>query len=140
MMPELKYPSPGGTYVFHIYPWEARMSHWIECPKLVEVASGASLLSFKDSNWSLDRAEWLNASTVSVTLRKYPGDHTPSGFEVTLDCTAKTAALADRVIPLNKLETELQKLYATARNTGLNSPPSLWRTWVRRLRLLWEER
>jgi hypothetical protein len=115
MNPEHKYPSPDGRFVFHIFPWEARMSLWIETPNLVEVASGERLVRFKDSNWSLDGATWLDSGRVTMTLRKYPGDHTPGNFEVTVDCAARTAAVAGRMVPLTAVERELQKLYAAAR-------------------------
>ena len=116
MDPEEKYLSPTGTYVFHIAAWEARMSHWIESFTLVELASGASVLRLRDSNWSLDTAEWLSESEVRMQLRKYPGNHTPSSFEVRVNCEAQTAQVNGGLpMSLNKVEPALNRLYASAK-------------------------
>ena len=71
---ETKYPSPDGRYIFQIDAWEARMSLWVESPKLIDTQSGQDVFSFKDANWSLDGADWLDADRVKIFLRKYPGD------------------------------------------------------------------
>jgi len=108
---ETKYPSPDGTYLFQIYPWEARMSLWIESPELIDTRSGQSLLRFYDSNWSLDHAQWLDDSTVELSLRKYPGNHTPSSLEVVLDCRRKTASLLGApAVAVSELESAMDAL------------------------------
>ena len=112
MYPENKYPSPSGKYVFHVVAWEVRMSLWVESFTLAEAASGTPVLRLSDSNWSLDTAEWLDDSRVTMQLRKYPGDHTPSSFQVLVDCETKMAELADEpAIPLPTLEQALKELY-----------------------------
>lgn len=93
METERKYLSPDGRYGFDISPWEARMSHWIECGTLVEAATGRHVFGFTDSNWSLDRAEWLGPERVALTVRKYPGNHTPANFTIVLDCENRTASV-----------------------------------------------
>jgi hypothetical protein len=106
---ETRYPSPDGNYVFHIFPWEAHMSLWIESPELVDIQSGQCLWRPNDSNWSLNDAEWLNDTTVQVSLRKYPGNHHPSSLQAIIDCRQMTASLmAAPAIPLNKLESALE--------------------------------
>jgi hypothetical protein len=105
---ETKYPSPDGCYYFRIYPWEARMSLWIECPDLIEAGSGQSLFRFGDSNWSLDHAEWLDYTTAELKLRKYPGNHSPSSLTATIDCVQQTASLMGApAIPLRELESAM---------------------------------
>ncbi|MDB6154341.1 MAG: hypothetical protein JWL90_2794 [Chthoniobacteraceae bacterium] len=116
MIPELKYPSPNGKYLFHIYPWEARMSLWIESPELIEVGVAAPLLRFRDSNWSLDRAVWLNESVVTMQVRRYPGDHTPSQFEFGIDAEKRLAAIGSaQAVPLSDLESMLETLYTAGK-------------------------
>jgi hypothetical protein len=83
--------SPSSRFLITISAWEARMSLWIETPTLIDCSSGERLLVFKDSNWSLNSAEWLSESVVVLKLRKYPGNHIPSEVTATVDCTAKTA-------------------------------------------------
>jgi hypothetical protein len=112
MESEKKYKSNGGDYVFHTWAWEARMSHWIESFALVDVASGRSLIAFKDSNWSLEQALWLSSSVVRFSVRKYPGDHTPSEFEVEADCATLLAHVQGGAeIPFSEIEPTLDALY-----------------------------
>lgn len=95
------------------------MSHWIESFTLVEAASGEIVLRLRDTDWSLDTAQWLGDSLVKMKLRKYPGDHTPPSFEVQVDCEARTAQVAGEpempVVPLRKLEHTLERLYAAGK-------------------------
>ena len=91
------------------------MSHWIESFTLVEAEGGAALFRPKDSNWSLDSAEWTSDSLVKMQLRKYPGDHKPSSFEVVIDCESQTArAHGGDSIPLRELDEALECLYGTS--------------------------
>ena len=102
--------SPTGRFVIGISAWEARMSLWIETPTLSERLTGKQLLAFKDPNWSLDSADWLNDSTVVLKLRKYPGNHVPTGLIATVDCLAGTAVIGEtRVDSLECLEDRLDK-------------------------------
>lgn len=109
-MLETKYPSPTGKYHFQIAPWEARMSLWIESPALLKAKNDEVIFTFDNPNWSLDSAEWLNEEHVKMTLRRYPGDHTPSSFEVEVDCDAKQATVGRDAIPLDALEKHLESL------------------------------
>ena len=119
MYPENKYLSPTGAYVFHTEAWEIRMSHWIESFTLVETALGSLVFRIHDSNWSLDKAQWLDESRVRMELRKYPGDHTPASFQVLIDCEAKRAEVMGKpAIPLQNLEQALEKLYRESRLSG----------------------
>lgn len=102
------YASPSGRYTIHIDAWEARMSHWIETPELIDTQSNTRLLAFSDSNWSLNKAVWQNDSVVRLSLRKYPGNHTPAAFEVTVDCQNHTATLREQTVALDKLEEALE--------------------------------
>ena len=74
------------------------MSLWIETPLLCERRSGQRLLVFKDSNWSLNSAEWLSDSVVVMKLRKYPGNHLPPEVVTTIDCIAGTAEVEGKKV------------------------------------------
>ncbi len=92
------------------------MSLWIESFALVEAATGSTLFAPRDSNWSLDGAEWPGDAVVTMRLRKYPGDHVPSSFDVKLDCDARTAEVeGGEAVPLGKLEDALEAMYRRAR-------------------------
>ncbi|MDR3414848.1 MAG: hypothetical protein P4L83_01565 [Nevskia sp.] len=109
---ELKSTSPGGRYVIRVYPWEARMSLWIECPELYDTVGGRRLFVPKDGHWSLDSAQWQSESVVTMRLRKYPGDHSPSQFEVTLDCASLAASLDSVAVgSVAGLEPALERAY-----------------------------
>ena len=115
--PEERYPSSTGRFIFRIFAWEARMSLWIESFTLVEAASGASVFGLSDAAWSLDNAEWTSDTVVKMRLRKYPGDHTPSAFEVKLDCGARTAEIDGRAVEsLEKVERALEASYRRGRS------------------------
>ncbi len=82
--------SPSGAYAIEVIAWEAAMSLWVESPVLIDRVTGTDLLRFKDINWSLDKATWLEDSKVRLLMRKYPGDHTPPDIEVFVDCVGRT--------------------------------------------------
>ncbi len=92
------------------------MSLWIESPELIDAQSGQILLRFSDSNWSLDHARWLDNETVELSLRKYPGDHHPSSFNVIIDCRQKQASLMDKLIDIEALEPALAALVARGKH------------------------
>lgn len=102
--------SPDRRFVIETTAWEARMSHWIETPRIVDTASGAVVFAFANGNWSLDRATWLAAHVVQLLLRKYPGNHTPVGVTCEIDCLARTATIAGAAVPLAELERRLDAL------------------------------
>ena len=106
-----KSTSPDGRYAIHVDMWEARMSHWIESPDISDAQSGERLLRFADDNWSLDDSQWLSAGQVRLTLRKFPGSHTPVDLEPVVDCVNRTVTLPNGAqLPLARLEAELDGL------------------------------
>lgn len=110
---DTKSSSPSGRYLVRTYPWEARMSLWIETPELVDTIAGQSLLSFKDSHWSVDSVDWRGDSIAVMHLRRYPGDHLPGSFEVVIDCARRSASLIGAgSVPLDQLEAVLAQAYA----------------------------
>ena len=115
-MSEEKYSSPTGRFIFHIDAWEARTSHWIESFTLVEATTGSTVLALQDSAWSLDHAKWIGDAVVKMQLRKYPGDHRPSSFEMKIDCDARMAELASGPpVCLERLERALEARYLNAK-------------------------
>ena len=94
------------------------MSLWIESFSLVEAATGSAVFSPHDSSWSLDAAAWTSDTVVTMRLRKYPGDHTPSSFEVRLDCDARAVKVeGGAAVPLGELEDALEATYRRARRS-----------------------
>jgi len=116
--------SPTGRFLTVISPWEARMSLWIETPTLRDTTTGETLLSFRDSNWSLDSARWLSDSIVELTLRKYPGNHLPVDIVATLDCASRTAKVGSMELQsLLEVESALEESL-TWRTAAPAKPPA----------------
>lgn len=115
-MLETTTPSPNGKYVFQIAAREMRMSLWVEAPRLIEVTTERAVFDLLSTNWSLNRAQWLDGERVSIQVRRYPGDHLPGSFEVEIDCTAGVATLPGDVrVGLESLERALEELYFRSR-------------------------
>lgn len=113
MQLEIRSTSPDGKYVIRTFPWEARMSLWVEPPELIDAASQEVLLRFASDHWSLDRADWRSPTLVAIQLRKYPGGHVPPQVDVLIDCQARTATLGTTAgIPLAALERALDDCLA----------------------------
>jgi len=103
--------SPTGRYSISIAASSGRMSHEIDTPTLTDCQSGEVLVSFRDTNWSLDAADWLSDSVVKLTLRKYPGAHIPAQLAVVVDCLSKIADIGGTSVSvLAQLEQKLDQL------------------------------
>lgn len=107
MDPGSCYPSPDGRWIVRTVAWEARMSHWIELPEIIDATSGARLLAFVNPNWSLDRARWMGPARVELQLRRYPGDHVPPLVFVEVDCAARSAMVDGLSVALPAVEATL---------------------------------
>jgi hypothetical protein len=82
----LRSTSPRGEYIVTVSSWEVRMSlsgRYSDAGG--SQRTGENLLSFEDPNWSLNQARWTDDSTVVLSLRKYPGNHTPWAIDVTVN-------------------------------------------------------
>jgi hypothetical protein len=111
MSREIKSISPNSRFQVFVEVWEARNSLWVESPMLYDAESETTLLKFTDDNWSLDSAEWTSNSQVQFTLRKYPGNHTPTQLVATVDCNSQTARVDQLLpVPLENLEELLEHL------------------------------
>ncbi|MPR37224.1 hypothetical protein [Salmonirosea aquatica] len=53
--------------------YEMRMSHWIDQPSLIRESDSACLFSINTDDWSAWEVSWLDESTVTLVMRKYPG-------------------------------------------------------------------
>lgn len=105
MTRELQSQSPIGVYAIEVIAWEAAMSLWVESPVLIDRTSGLDLLRFRDANWSLDQATWLDDSRVRLLMRRYPGNHSPPDVDVVVDCKARTGQMGHQEIhSLDELE------------------------------------
>ena len=65
--------SPNQDYKVSFSSYEVRMSHWIDQPYLIRVRDRACLFALNEDGWSAWAVRWLEASTVELELRKYPG-------------------------------------------------------------------
>lgn len=101
--------SPSGRYEVRSSPWEARMSHWIHPPCLFDRQASDVVYAVEDTSWSVDRATWEADSVVRLELRKYPGGEGMDAV-VTIDCAARTASIGGCDIPLEALDSALEKL------------------------------
>jgi len=90
-MSDTRLQSPDGRYAVQVDAWEAFNSHWVESPRIVEVATGNVVFVFKDDRWSLDHSRWLGLDVVEFALRKYPGNHEPSEVVAWIDCEHRVA-------------------------------------------------
>lgn len=98
--------SPDGNFRIAIEMYEAFNSHWVLLPTL-EDSAGNVLLTL-DRGWSMDESKWTADSVVELTLRKYPGNHTPVDLVATIDCVARLARVGQgEMRPLNALEANL---------------------------------
>jgi hypothetical protein len=68
--------SPDRRFFLQFEEEEMRMSHWLRCPILVETATGKVLFSLAGTLWSAEQVAW-NADTLTLLLRRYPGDQPP---------------------------------------------------------------
>jgi hypothetical protein len=84
--------SPSGRFQIELDEREVFNTCWVGTPTIIDRADGSVVLSFTDTFWSADAAAW-NGDRVTLTLRKYPGNHTPSDIQATVDCAARTAAV-----------------------------------------------
>jgi hypothetical protein len=108
---ELKSTSPGGRYQIRVHPWEARMSHWVETPQLIDTRDNQTLFHPGDT-WSMDGAVWQSESLVTLRMRKYPGDHQPGFFEVHIDCANRTASIGRALATsISRIEGQLESVY-----------------------------
>lgn len=122
--PAQSFPSPSGRFQVYVEPWEAKMSHWVECPYLEEVSSGRVLFRFPNHLWTLDSAKWLDETTVQLGLRKYPGGHSPPALWVTIDCHAETATLGGGMVSLDALAAAAEAEIHWASSTSIHSAHS----------------
>jgi hypothetical protein len=100
--------SPSGAWEIRVAMREIFNSHWLEVPTLLLRADGSVVWTVVDDRWSLDWAEW-SGDEVTLTLRKYPGNHLPVDLKPVIDCIARTARLGDTTMPLEALEPTLEK-------------------------------
>jgi hypothetical protein len=96
-------------YEITVSAWEARMSLWIETPTIRDTSTGEVVMSFRDTNWSLNSARWLSDGVVELRMRKYPGSHMPAEVMATLDCSAKTARVGPDTMPIGDVEARLEQ-------------------------------
>ncbi len=110
---EVRSASPNGRYIVRVYPQEMRMSHWVETPELFDTATQQVLFRPVDSAWSLGAVTWQSESVVAMTLRRYPGAHTP--IEATFDCAGGSAKIAgitvERFAGSPRVENALEQAY-----------------------------
>ena len=99
--------SPAGRYEITLSEREAFNSHWVHTPTLVDKHTGETLLAL-GSSWSLDESAWQSDSIVALTVRKYPGNHSPPDVVAMIDCDGRTAQVGEGApVSLAELERRL---------------------------------
>lgn len=102
--------SPDGRYIVRITPWEARNSHWVSSPEIVDTRTGHTFFKFASESWSADHSAWESDSRVRLTLRKYPGDQPRGTLVARIDCVAGAADIEGGArVALHALEAALEK-------------------------------
>lgn len=103
--------SPAKNFEVRTEVWEARNSLWVYSPSIWDAKNSNCIFSFKDENWSADASVWKDDATVSLCLRKFPGNHRPDSLSVEIDCLAMKAKMSasGRALPLEDLESALDK-------------------------------
>ncbi len=80
--------SPDGKYKVVFSSFEMRMSHWVDNPILIEVATNEELYSL-GGMFSADSVKWSEDSRyVTMSIREYPGRK--KGFTVVFDVQTQT--------------------------------------------------
>lgn len=107
---EIQSTSPTGRYQLKVDPWEARNTHWVLSPHIVDCESGRILFRFSASAWSAENSAWENDEVVRINLRKYPGDQPRASLVVRLNCAQGTSGLAGGpVVAFEALEALLEE-------------------------------
>ena len=101
--------SPTGRFRIETDTWEAFNTHWVATPTLLDTTTNQILLVFSDHRWSMDEAHWLDDNKVSLTMRRYPGNHKPPDVVAVIDCAAGTAKVGDKEMAISALETALNE-------------------------------
>ena len=84
--------SANHTYKVSFSSYEVSMSHWIDQPYLIRVRDNACLFDLNQDVWSAWTVQWLDESTVTMYLRKYPGQ---------IDCTVTLNASTNQADALS---------------------------------------
>ena len=114
--------------------YEAFNSHWVLIPTIEHVATAEVLLKL-DRGWSMDESAWVSDSVVELTLRKYPGNHSPADVVATVDCAARTGKVGQgKMRPLGELEADLNAVLTWIHATPAPPPRNLLERILRSLR------
>jgi hypothetical protein len=113
---EIQSTSPNGRYQLQVDPWEARNTHWVLSPQLVDTESGHVLFKLTASVWSAESSTWESDVLVRIELRKYPGNQPRPSLAVRLNCAQETGSLdSDGAAPFEALEALLDAALLGAR-------------------------
>ena len=108
---EIMSVSPEKNFEVRAAVWEARNSLWVYSPSIWDAKHSNCIFSFKDENWSVDTSVWKGDATVSLCLRKFPGNHRPDSLMVEIDCLALQAKVhvPTTTLALEDLESALDR-------------------------------
>lgn len=108
--------SPDGAFRFEFQEEHGRMSHTINSPRLVEVATGRVLFDMTGTYWDLAVRNWTGDS-VQVALRYYYYD---SMFSVVIRLTGALASIDNgEFFPAGELHSRLDAIIAGKRAASL---------------------
>lgn len=100
--------SPSRRFQVQAEVWDAKHSLWVYSPSIWDAERHLYILSFEDKSWSMDKSVWLSENTVSLAVRKFPGNHRPEQLSVDIDCAKQLATMSPTTqMPLVDLESAL---------------------------------
>jgi hypothetical protein len=107
---EIQSTSPDGRYQLQVAPWEARNTHWVLSPRLLDLRTEEVVFKPMALAWSADSSTWLGDVQLRISLRKYPGDQPRPCLVVDVDCLHATARIdGGDSIALGELEAALER-------------------------------
>ena len=113
MIKEATY-SPNRDYAVIFSPVEMKMSHWVNCPRLVFTRTQETILDLSSSSWHADQVIWRDDSCgVTLLLRRYPGDMPDVRLEVDLIYQIARLHIVSQIIEVSCADAlkELEKTY-----------------------------
>lgn len=119
--------SPDGDLIIEYRIHPQRMSHETRVPRLIDAATGETLLDMPNSLYD-GTATWRDGSLVTLNLRLY--DNGSGGEFADIDWGRRTIAIRGREVPLSQGKSEIERAFRDMRRHGAavpaNPEPRRW--------------
>jgi len=112
--------APDGSVRVELAAVEWSNTHWVNSPKVTDLASARVVLDLWNTDWDAD-ASFPHPRTVALRLRRY---RSPGGFHLTLDVAHDTFVLLDEAEepPLQGHLDDVNTALAKASDTAARRP------------------